>query len=1665
MTEIDLSPSTPQETNPTEISFQPGPMLPSANTAAARGYMFQQGLNPVLKLEKGDIDAAIASGREIDLRRSASSQLDNIKVNLKASVARILGTMPNPDDQAIAKLAEPLQPTDPRSVAEEGWGQMFTQSMAKSATGNLKDTNFAQAMKDTPRLVEEINRHGGIIAAQNQIITKYGQDAQDAINKQGYVRAATEVVGGFVPFVGEGTARYFLNQVVPWSSKMGQGEYLSEVSRTLLSMPFPQFMDTMENVFKPFIEADPHIASYVLGQILDQTTDSRMLANLQTLFDVTSVPGFGLATKGLARLGKLAAGIKDTAEVVTDGLTRLKWTGKEAPSGDDIPKGWWAEYKPGTADWYLVTAKRAAEAAGDMKEAGIQGAAKEIRESLDPKVDTSKSDVDRLTSNFRLDKNHWVANIGRGGQELANRITDKFNAFDTAFRNFLDSMVRVETLSDVQAADVTSRAIEKVIKENYRGTNNMIGDVEYLGLDRLKNTYRYRLHFYQPDGNPFKQLIQAQGNRNLNGLLDIPNKLVKDGPGIHKEGMGYKLVREVNLDENMHGISDLLSQTDEGRLQGTYFDGWFSAANRYRTPKETLSFDENMQREKATHTPAVMLGLVKKQLDDLQQMPKGLPFTSTRKQWRQFQQAVNHAKHEVDPVTGDPGHWFEDGASMDKFYLQNFSRLPSDLEKQAYVATVRNIEMNRVLDTIRLYDNKAKWGGEQHRITYKDRTGKTVETPFFEGRVEREPDINTIPADALVYVKVNNQPATFYRWGGGTNPLLKGLREGRLKAVQIWNPDHRPLEAYERAGNARIQWVISDRFESKPLDWETQIPRRGGGHFVYDYNYYIKQAKVSMDMMGKRALQWLEGDTTVMPISIRKMGQDVIKHMETVRVHLKEGREEAAEAYHKSSGLPFDWDTHRNWYRETHEGGKFTPARLNLNEPLYLVPRDKTVADLPGAYADMNRRYGKAFKDSAREGNPSRQMQVQFTGERDAREVMTVRNKGTRDNPLYEYEPAAFADPIHTMNRAMQRSIKSLYNVDMKNYSMRHWLKQAVPYLDVNMSGVKDIANDLKTVMNSPSWHFNNPKWLRGTDVDTITKFEQARYQIKQFIGVPSDTEARLHVVMQNFADYLYGKNFRQIPDWLMGDARDPLAYLRSAVVHMKLGLFNIPAFFVQASTHLNIWGIAGPKHAGPGAAATYFDLLARVNRHPETLAALGKKAESMGWRPGEWEEAWRELQNRGFYDIGHTHAFVDAPYQTKLIKTRIGQFLDAGHFPFREGAKSVRTAAWYTAYHEWRNGASWTKGAHPTGKLTMQEWDRVQARAADLDHNMSRAGNSRIQAGLMSFPMQFQSYHLRLLELMTGKRLSTAEKVRLFAAQSLMYGIPIGGMGIGLPVIGPVITDQINKHAQENLGYVPNQNFAADVIMRGLPDAMLGVAFGEQYNMGERWGPGKFNPIEQMLNGSQGWWDMIAGATGSTLANIAMSSGPVFRAGWQFIKGKPEDFKVTAEDLIRPLEEVSSISNIAGFIRTIETGRLYSKQGTYLSDVSKAKWRQALMRYVVGLTPERVVAARDNFEWNKAEQEDFKQRERNIIRELHHYYDALDNNDQSAADDHWKRAYSYAGDMPEREKTRVWAQAARTRNMPLDKSMERSRFLRNVPKGKEELFKKMYHERQEQDE
>jgi len=85
---------------------------------------------------------------------------------------------------------------------------------------------------------------------------------------------------------------------------------------------------------------------------------------------------------------------------------------------------------------------------------------------------------------------------------------------------------------------------------------------------------------------------------------------------------------------------------------------------------------------------------------------------------------------------------------------------------------------------------------------------------------------------------------------------------------------------------------------------------------------------------------------------------------------------------------------------------------------------------------------------------------------------------------------------------------------------------------------------------------------------------------------------------------------------------------------------------------------------------------------------------------------------------------------------------------------------------------------------------------------NMTKASRSSLQTGVLSAPSQFLGYQLRILELMTGKRLSIADKARMFGVYGAAYGLPVS---TGLVSVFP-FTENIKTYALQH-GYVEGEN------------------------------------------------------------------------------------------------------------------------------------------------------------------------------------------------------------------------------------------------------------------
>lgn len=1009
---------------------------------------------------------------------------------------------------------------------------------------------------------------------------------------------------------------------------------------------------------------------------------------------------------------------------------------------------------------------------------------------------------------------------------------------------------------------------------------------------------------------------------------------------IHQQGLGWYIKRTVPIDETNPVIRDAIGDllNEEGSVLRGRENLLSGFVGKLMTPENVLSRAQRDNRKAATYGPARLMELATGVAKEIQGLT-GWKNLTKKQRWNDWQTVVRNAQDIPDPVTGKPGSFFRTGQDLDDYYLTHIKRLPDDQEKAAYFAFKQLVELDRQSRILAELRNQLRLGNETVKFSTIGKDGKRVFSDEFSG-VELKGLPNSDDNILFVGKKMGTEFIEQADTIQGTKlakDTEKAIKEGRMRIFEVHRVEPRPFKNFgNQIKDTRIRYVVAENMESRALDWN-QVPRTGGGHLEYDYANYIKQARVVKEQIpGTDRFKYIyESDTTIMPIKIGVMGKDVADKLDRVRQLLREEKVAEAEDYATNvAKLPFKWDTLHGWFKAGRdEKGFTTPPRLSLDDKIQVVPSGKQIVDMSDALEKQYKIKG-SFKDGTKSGSLAKQFQVQFTGERDAFEVHTLKNVGTQYNPLYNVEPAAKIDPMSSINRSLTRIIHSNFMDDYKIFSVETWLAEASKYLKTSKADI----------MHSPFWHFNNAltDFRTGTPPEIKHRLEAAHLQIRMLIGIPSKADAMVHTVSQKLQDSLYtglGPKTALLPSLdALGRTQDPFTFMRSVVFHTKLGMFNLPQFIVQSMSYTNIYGIAGSKYATPGMMGAQLHFWSRVNKNPAILDKLDDIASRMNlpgtsrWKPGEFKEAMKELEKTGFGYVAGEHSLLDDVFNNKVVMGAGSQILESGTMFFRGGERNARYGAWYTAYREWRD-------KNPTAIITDQARKDILDRADLLNVNMSRASSSMLHSGIASIPMQFFTYQLRLMELMWSKRLTNTERARLFATNAMLYGLPISTGLTGFP-----FADHIKQYALEN-GYSVGDNFFTSLAMEGLP-AMLGAIIsgggdysrGEFLNFGDRYGNKGFDPLNSLIRGDKTAWEIFGGASFSVLKEFWEQSDGFRMAMMSGIRDDDQFFKVTQDDVVDIMKVFSSANTATKMIVALNTGKWISKKETYLTDVSPVK-------------------------------------------------------------------------------------------------------------------------------
>lgn len=955
----------------------------------------------------------------------------------------------------------------------------------------------------------------------------------------------------------------------------------------------------------------------------------------------------------------------------------------------------------------------------------------------------------------------------------------------------------------------------------------------------------------------------------------------------------------------------------------------------YRTPEDTLSKIENEQRKIATHTPSRFEDLATKVLEPIQKLRKG--------EWKNLDRLLKFSQNQQVLFKG-PGQ-------IEDWYMRNVGQAPSIRELHAYFAAKTGLEMDRMLREISVLRNKWRQGVESHNIIMHNADGVPVKSNFFDGiKIDHLP--NDEDQIAILGRRMGEEKFTLSHFIAKEERegLNFDINNGSAKVIKLWNPDLKPLEGFTDAFEGkRIRYVVArtGASEVKPLTFDA-VPRLGGGHLVPEYDWYSKQAIIDSQRVGARQ-DIYTADRTIGAHRNRAEGEGWVKHMNTIREMIRDGDITSAKTY-ASRYMDENWDRIYDFFKERRDPqGKKLPPLIDKDQPIMMVAKNKRTIDMGDSVQKLYESRGSdgkvtsTFRDGTRSGNDAKMSEIEYTGERNVHpDFFSVEDRGSKNNPLFTFQPAKYIDPITMLNRGLSRIIKSTWMDDYKIYAVENFAQQAKSFLDV------DTITELR---NSPFYHLfqqGGPRFKSGLkDENMARQLQQNWKKVKDFIGIPSEADTFLRGVSEKLQDSIYkagGAKGAKIADTMVPRMTDPLAFVQKMAYHFAMGLFSIPQFFTQLSTHTNLFALS-PRYASSGSAAMLLHSWSTWNESPQIMAHLDKLASriSLGqWKPGWWSEANREFVKSGFGNIGGEHIFIDTPWSAKLLTSGKDQFLSWGELPFKLGAKSIRTSSFYTSYLEWRT-------ANPTAQISREARASILDRATLYDHNQSRASSSALNQGILRPAMQFQSYSLRLAEMMYGKRLNPFEKARLFGVSAVMYGVPIGGIGLyAFPA-----SDMINKKLKDH-GYVLGENAISDIAVHGLASEIMHTITGHRYNI-EKFGAKGVDVIGNGLDGDKTWMDIFGGASWS-LASSAWAKTSAYRM-WasSVINGDQQTFPITLSDVLDSAKIITSVRHVDQGYIGMTTGHWVSSNDNYLTDVSALN---AFLMSFSGLTPLQVPEA-----------------------------------------------------------------------------------------------------------
>ena len=458
-------------------------------------------------------------------------------------------------------------------------------------------------------------------------------------------------------------------------------------------------------------------------------------------------------------------------------------------------------------------------------------------------------------------------------------------------------------------------------------------------------------------------------------------------------------------------------------------------------------------------------------------------------------------------------------------------------------------------------------------------------------------------------------------------------------------------------------------------------------------------------------------------------------------------------------------------------------------------------------------------------------------------------------------------DPIHAIMEEVSFVSRHATLDRWTSANIQRWLKAVGP--------------DIESRSSNPREKFFEGKLLINDERRRIM-LERARDYIKNQIGVPTKEDLWISGVQRVISESLegipkVGKPLSKIA--LRSRDASLIRAVRAFNFHAILGLMNIQQLLVQASgtaIAVGVHPVLGLK------AAKNFPLyrmaLSMEEAHPAVYDVIAEAAKRMGLEfkgKADFKAVVQGIKDSGILDSINSTAYYDA--QKAAISTprattgyieqtaaEARKILNTMTFFFDRGEEFMRVTAWDIARRELSKKFGWTVKDLKNPEVLR----KITARMDDYIVGMTTANRARWQQGVLSIPLQFIQYPIKLsTSLLSRNTFTRSEKARIILTQILLYGSPgipiLGGSWVTDLLLGDASEEEV-ADAAKKVGMSP-QDFVQGLTQGGL-SLLLEAISGDELATGTRLGQGWGDAVRDLFKGRTGALEFISGPTGHTL-------------------------------------------------------------------------------------------------------------------------------------------------------------------------------------------------------